>query len=156
MRQAGPFGDEHHGAWFLLARGSGVYLHTGQTIVCDDHAAAYSHFGVASGANEKLCEAAAASGYDTVQFVAHVDHTDYPCDSHNTGVAGMAYMNVEVVATRMVGTYACGDKAGRSEQLRAGWGASRACECDNSRPNVNCGGLAQLLPPLAHGNASSA
>ena len=155
MRQADPFGDEHHGAWFVLAWGSGVYLHVGRTISFDEHADAYSHFGVASGENEKMCEAAAASGYDTIQFVAHIDHFNYPCDSHNTGVAGMGYMNVEVVATRLVGTYACGDKAGRSDQLRAGWGASRPCECDNSRQNVNCGGLAQLLPSLAHGNASA-
>jgi len=32
-----PFGDEHFGAWFLSAKGSGVWLHAGKSISFDEH-----------------------------------------------------------------------------------------------------------------------
>lgn len=33
MHQRDPFGDEHNGAWFLLAKGSGVWYQVGECSV---------------------------------------------------------------------------------------------------------------------------
>ena len=41
---------------------------------------------------------AAAAGYDSVQFLAHVDHVNYQFDTKNTGRPGFDYMGLEVVA----------------------------------------------------------
>merc|ERR1719502_1515576 len=38
-----PFGDEQFGAWFLSAKGSGVWLNAGKSISFDDHSDACAH-----------------------------------------------------------------------------------------------------------------
>ncbi len=62
-----------------------------------------------------MCRAAAAAGYDTVQFSAHHDHTNYPCDK----AGGYPYMNIEVVAVKQTGTYVRrrGSNSGPSRDL---------------------------------------
>ena len=37
--------------------------------------------------------------------MAHVDHVNYPCDTYNTHTPNLQYMGVEIVGTRLVGTY---------------------------------------------------
>ena len=133
MREEDPFGDEHYGAWYVSAKGSGVWLNIGKTITFTEHGNAYTHFGVRD--NEAMCRKAATAGFDTVQFSAHHDHTNYPCDT----AGGYPYMNIEVVAVKQTGTYACGSKGKPSKDvLRSGWGTDK-CDCDNSYKFANCG-----------------
>merc|ERR1711939_666476 len=120
IHEADPFGDEHYGAWLIYAPGSGIYFYMGRTISFAEHADAYNHFGVNSGDfNEELAKAAAATGFDSVQFLAHVDHVSYECDTHNTGHAGLDYMAIEIVAAKLVGTYACTTEAGAPSSIKA-------------------------------------
>merc|ERR1719174_2453566 len=37
IHQADPFGDEHYGAWFVFAPGSGIYFNTGSTLAFKEH-----------------------------------------------------------------------------------------------------------------------
>jgi hypothetical protein len=142
QHQADPFGDEHFGAWFVYAPGSGIYFNLGKTVAFSEHLDAYTHFAIKSGdANEEVSKAAVADGYDSIQFLAHVDHVNYQCDSHNTGHAGLAYMGVEIVAVKFVGTFACGSSSGAPSNVRSGWEASRQCHCDNSKQILNCKGV---------------
>jgi len=141
-----PFGDEHFGAWFLSAKGSGVWLHAGKSISFDEHDDAYSHFGVGHD-NEAMSRAAAAQGFDTVIFLKHKDNTNYPCGKEKQVDA--KYMNVEVVAVKLKGTYACGTKHGSPSKdvLRAGWHSKR-CDCSNQYDDSNCGRvLRSVFPP---------
>lgn len=143
LHEADPFGDETHGAWMLYTPGSGIYFDIGKTIVFQEHQDAYTHFNTHSNVDMSL--AAAKGGYDSVQFLAHVDHVNYPCDSYNTGRAGFTYMGVEIVAVKMVGKYACGSAAGAPSSIKRGWAASSGCSCDNSKQFLNCKGTPELL-----------
>jgi len=148
IHEADPFGDEHYGMWLQYARGSGIFFDIGNTIAFPEHGDAMAHFG-ASG-NEDMSRKAAAAGYDSIQFLAHVDHTSYQCDTHNTGKPGFDYMGFEIVAVKLTGTYACG-AAGTAtpDVLRRGW-ADTACDCDNSMQFLNCKGV----PVLSRGAAA--
>ena len=135
MHQKDPFGDEHHGCWFLFARGSGVWYQTGKYIEFPEHSDAYKHFNAHD--NEGMCQAAAAAGYDTIIFLAHHDSTNYPCAKQG----GYPYMNVEIVATKLQGTYSCGATLPPSSAvLRSGW-ATDECKCNNGLTRTNCGQL---------------
>ena len=135
MHEKDPFGDEHHGCWFLFAKGSGVWYQTGNYIEFAEHADAYKHFNAHD--NEGMSQAAAAAGYDTIIFLAHHDSTNYPCASKGH----YPYMNVEIVATKLQGTYPCGaNPPPGSDVLRSGW-ATDACKCSNGLEQVNCGRL---------------
>lgn len=139
LHQADPFGDEHYGAWLMYAPGTGIYFHLGTTISFHEHQDAYNHFSITSGSfNEELSKAAANQGYDSIQFLSHVDHVNYPCDTKNTGNAGLAYMGMEVVACKLVGTHACCGAAGAPAVIKKGWAASRPCACDNKKQFMNC------------------
>lgn len=137
---ADPFGDEHYGLWFVYSPGMGVWWNVGTTIVFQDHDAGYTKFGIKS--NEGMCKAAAAQNFDSIQFVAHVDHVNYPCDTHNTGNAGLAYMGLEIVAVKLTGTYTCGcagNPPACAAEFKTGWGASKPCGvCNNAASFLNC------------------
>lgn len=131
--QKDPFGDEKHGMWFVFAKGSGVWFDVGNTKVFNEHQDAFDFFKSGQD-NEKMCEIAAAQGYDSVQFIKHVDGVNYPCASK----IGVPYMNMEIVAVKLVGTYPCGQAQGTAPALRAGWQGDRPCKCDPTNPNTNC------------------
>ena len=133
MHKKDPFGDEHHGAWFLYAKGSNVWYNTGKFIEFEEHADAYKHFGAQG--NEAVCQAAAANGYDTIIFLAHHDSVNYPCAQ----AANYPYMNVEIVAVKLQGTYSCGVSPKTPGVLRSGWGGSAPCPCDDNFKQSNCG-----------------
>jgi len=135
--QANP--DEHFGAWFVYAPGSGIYFNMGKTISFQEHGDANTHFGLKpEDRKDELSKAAAAKGYDSIQFLANVDHAKYPCDTTNTGNTGLDYMGLEILGCKLVGTFACGGALSQSV-IKAGWQASRACNCDNSEMFLNCG-----------------
>jgi hypothetical protein len=146
LHKKDPFGDETHGAWMLYTPGSGIYFNMGTTISFAEHQDAYTHFNIAGGQdmNSAMSLAAANAGFDSVQLLAHVDHVNYPCDSHNTGRAGFSYMGLEIVAVKMVGTYACGGSAGAPSSIKRGWAAADACSCDNTKQFLNCKGTPEL------------
>lgn len=145
LHQADPFNDEHFGAWFVYAPGSGVYFNTGTTKAFDEHNDAYKYFKITAGDfNEEMCKAAAKQGYDSVQFLKHIDHANYQCDTKNTGHAGLRYMGVEIVGVKLVGLYACTTSSGAPSSIKAGWQGSRACVCDNSEKVLNCKGVPEL------------
>lgn len=133
---ADPFGDEHYGLWLLLATGNGIWFNTGKTADFQTHWQAYTEFGVSTGMwNEEMCKEAALRDYDSVQFTEHEDHVNYPCDHQ----AGAKYMNLEIVAVKLTGTYACGAAGGAPSAIRAGWMGSKPCNCDESMGTLNCG-----------------
>ena len=146
IHEEDPFGDEVHGAWMLYTPGSGTFFDIGRTISFAEHGDAYTHFRIAGGQdmNSAMSAAAAAAGYDSVQFTAHVDHVNYPCDTGNTGTPGFSYMGLEIVAVRLVGKYACGGVAGAPSSIRRGWAASAPCHCDNTKQFLNCAGTPML------------
>jgi len=155
MRKTDPFGDENVGAWFLYSPGSGIYFDTGSTTSFSEHSEAYAHFGVSGPDwNQDMCSKAAAAGYDSVQFTAHVDHVNYPCDTVNTGNPYLEYMGLEIVGVRLVGKYACGQSSGAPSSIRSGWQAVNQCTCDNSRPFLNCNEVPATAEMLASGNFS--
>lgn len=139
LHEADPFGDENFGAWFVYAPGSGLWFDIGKTISFPEHSDAYTHFKITSGSyNEELSKAAAAAGYDSIQFLAHVDHVNYQCDTKNTGNKGLEYMGLEIVGSRLTGKYACTTSSGAPPSIKAGWQGSRACACDNTKQYLNC------------------
>mmetsp|Transcript_35752 Transcript_35752/g.63713 ORF Transcript_35752/g.63713 Transcript_35752/m.63713 type:complete len:306 (-) Transcript_35752:154-1071(-) len=149
-----PFGDETVGAWMLYAKGSGIWFDVGRTAVFSDHADAYDFFNVnifelkegvpKDRLNELMSKAAAEQGYDSVQFVAHNGPLSYAkCDSAHTGVAGLDFMNIEIVAVKLVGTYSCMASHGAPASVTAGWRGSQPCKCDVRRKFLNC----QLFDP---------
>ena len=124
---------------------AGVWYNIGKSLTFADHGAAYHHFNAFN--NEAMCRAAAAAGFDTIQFTAHPDHTNYPCDT----AGHYPYMNVEIVAVKLQGTYACGSNAIPDfNVLRSGW-ADQPCACDNTIRFSNCG---RALLPLAKQDAA--
>lgn len=129
----------------MYTPGSGIYFNLGKTIAFNEHQDAYTHFGVKSGDfNEELSKVAAGQGYDSIQFLAHVDHINYQCDTKNMGNKGLDYMGVEIIACKLVGTYACCTQAGAPNVIKAGWQGSRPCLCDNKHDFINCQGVPDL------------
>ena len=143
LHEKDPFGDEKHGCWMLKAKGSGIWFNIGKTISFAEHSEAYKHFGVSQGGdmNVKLAKAAADKGYDSIQFTAHHDHTNYPCDED----AGVPYMNIEIVGVKLSGASACcapsHPKPYESPSFRSGLKADRECTCDTSQEHLNCAGV---------------
>jgi hypothetical protein len=150
-----PFGDEQEGAWFMYSPGSSIYFDIGVTRAFSTHAEAYHYWGVTGPKwNEELSMRAAADGYDSVQFTAHVDHVNYPCDTYNTGVPNLEYMGLEIVGVKLVGTYPCTASDGAPSSIRTFWQAARTCTCDNNLEFLNCQGLPSTRETLAGGNSS--
>lgn len=148
---ADPFGDEHYGMWLLWTPGSGIWLDLGNSIAFSEHSDAFKHFGIQNTtfANEEMSQSAASAGYDSIQFTRHVDHVNYPCDT----AAGVKYMGLEIVATRLTGTYACGrpDELHWGDIIQAGWqpGHSQYCGCDEAIGVLNCNGIGGLVDVAA-------
>jgi hypothetical protein len=133
LHMADPFGDEHSGAWFMYGRGSGIWFNTGNTRAYSEHSEAYKDFKVHS--NEPLAKAAAKAGVISLQFLAHVDPVEYKqCPA-------MKYMNIEILASKLVGTYACTTADGAPDEIKAGWEGSKVCVCDNTHNILNCNHL---------------
>lgn len=146
-----PFGDEAQGMWLLAIKGSGIWFNVGVTRAFNDHGDAYDFFGVPSttGANQAMSSAATKAGYDSVQFVKHIDPVQYPCDTHHTGVTGRQFMGLEIVAVKHVGKFSCGTDSGASASFAIGWQHSRPCQCDNNIQWLNCAGV-----PMGHSASS--
>jgi len=103
--------------------------------------------------NEGMSKAAAAQGFDSIQFLAHIDHVNYQCDTKNTGRVGLDYMGLEIVGAKLTGLHACAAQGGAPPSIRAGWQASRTCTCDNTVQFLNCKGLPTASRAVFQGDA---
>ena len=65
----------------------------------DEHSDAFAFFKTQG--NEAMCQAAAAQGFDSIQFIRHHDGTNYPCAAK----IGVPWMNIEVVMVGLIGTF---------------------------------------------------
>jgi hypothetical protein len=124
IHQAGGSTGENRAMWFQYAPGSGIYFNTGKTRVFDTHDSAalalcgYPCSSFTPGCDDIVADCARNQGLDSYQFVDAWNLTDY----------------IEIVGLgELAGRYPCGTpEGGVSKQLRAGWHASRECNCNNS------------------------
>jgi hypothetical protein len=127
-------------AWFYLARGSGLWINTGRTIVYSDHATAVRavlnvtcedmafkspHRTTPCTLYFDLLFAKLQPEYDSVQFTHHCD-------------MGCGCTSAELVIIRpgVAGVPGCPTAV----DVRAGVNASRACTCDPGKQYLNCDG----------------
>ena len=137
----GGLGDEHIGAWFFHASGSGIWVNVGKTVHFTDHGDAFTFFKTPAN-NEKMTAAAKAQGYDSIQFLAHSDCEYNTCRRK----PGVKVPNMEIVITALDGVYPCADKKGTSPKIKMGW-HSTTCACSNAMNMVNCA-LSPKPPPI--------
>ena len=100
---------EDQSLWFYMTRGSAIFVNVGRTIAFRDHQDAALFFGV-YGDITSVPAAAAAAGYDSVQYTEHCEGCR--CDH-------------ELLFTRARGTGACP----QGVTFRTGVNASRECTC---------------------------
>jgi hypothetical protein len=120
---------EQTGVWFYVAKGSGIFVNTGNTKVYPDHSDAVQDIlGVPCDDTEcgpqfsALIKAALAKGYDSLQFLKH--------DDQRCGNSA-----VELLVLHGSGAQSCGGGVG----LRKGWAGVAVCACDPAKPCTNCG-----------------
>ena len=152
-----------HGCWFLASSGSGVFLHAGRSIRASSRAELATALGLnlthlaREGWNSpwvemhprtRLCAAAAARGYDTIQLVEEGCAKSQSADPRRACYLEMVSCHPGCLAMPSKAHYrACVPGV----PLRTGWGASAHCECDNSLLLVNCLGDAHAarVPALS-------
>lgn len=148
IHRAESGGIEDHGGWMLYAKGSGVWLNLGRTVVFAEYDEVFDRFAKDEHTAEdwseenqgtpftKMIANAIAQGYDSIQLVNHPDSAYSACG--NRGDLSPA-MNVEIISLRATGTFACMAEQGTFEQLRVGWqGRMGKCDCDASKEHLNC------------------
>jgi len=104
---------ERESLWFYVQRGSGMFVNVGNTIVFQDHPQAAEHFGV-YGDVTNVPAAAAAAGYDTIQYLEHCEGCR--CD-------------YELLFVSKTGDSACPSGI----EFRSGINASQPCDCQPAR-----------------------
>ena len=152
------------GCWFLVARGSGVFLHTGRSLRVSNRSRLLqllSHGGISRQARARqapfpemwdsfrLCEGARLRGYHTVQLADPQCSEARPLDGPGTSHRGACWLEIVSCHTacmaqptrRYYGTCIPG------LPLRTGWDASLPCACDDSVALVNCLGTDADAPP---------
>ena len=100
---------EDQSLWFFMTRGSAIFVNVGRTITFREHQDAALFFGV-FGDISNVPAAAAAAGYDSIQYTEHCEGCR--CDH-------------ELLFTRARGEGACP----QGVTFRTGVNASRACTC---------------------------
>ena len=133
---------EDQSLWFYIVRGSGIFVNVGRTIVFNDHPDAARFFGV-YGDITHVPAAAAAAGYDSVQYLEHCEGCR--CDNE-----------LMMTATTSPGTSACP----RGIEFRTGVNASAPCACVarpiGSDDRSSCITCANLAPMIQDGTMSPA
>ena len=149
---------EREGKWMYFAPGSGVTISLGRTRAFARHSDAIHELlhrkcrpdPGALGFRRKqgiqctedfleLTRAARAAGYDTLQFLGHPDQR-------------CGQMRIEILDVRRGASGSFSPIAGACGRalLRAGWGGIERCQCDPTRPCINCAPVAAnatTLPP---------
>ena len=126
MRVRWGHAAEKHGAFYWLARGSGVWLNVGRTLV--DAPGQGEQYWFRSAERLRWLQ---ARGFDTIQFPTSVSNARSP----------MPNSRFELVDLRS----GSGGLGGSEPVLcpgrkyLAGWAASRSCKCDPGGSVLNCG-----------------
>lgn len=158
IHRSDPFGDEKKGAWMFQAKGSGIWFNLGRSLAFvgnfkNGHDDAMKYFDVDNQPcsnetwqrrQECLSITAAAQGWDSLQFLGHGDDWEWTGTDSGTcsNTGGVPPFNIEIVAVRGEGTYACMTANGTGLGLKKGWNAAgEKCICDNSKSDLNCQGL---------------
>ena len=148
----GVFPTELAGFWSWRARGSGIWLNVGRTIVfptprdpSKTHAAAIAFLGAGCSKtpsrnwpqleSDVFGFCAKEKGYDSIQFAAQQDESP-------TGTFGFVGLT-EIVFTRLSGDLNCGTADPGETLLRSGWRAARTCACG---PNLPIKPLCGVMP----------
>ena len=99
------------------------------------------------GYEQRCCERAKA-GYESIQFLGHIDSgTNNACCAQVGGAGANTPCRVEIVAVKLNGGFACTDNAAGA-QLRAGWQGFCACACTEKALDgyLNCKGTPLHAP----------
>tara|TARA_B110001452_G_C15232565_1_gene426872 strand:- start:307 stop:2625 length:2319 start_codon:yes stop_codon:yes gene_type:complete len=159
-----------HGCWFLLARGSGIFLNVGRSIRANNRSHLMSTFGEPLNAREldgysrnpwlenwhnprarycNLCRMARANGYDSIQFLDELCGNRASHASHKRKARHACF--VEVVschdACMALPTKSLYGACVPGLPLRTGWDATQPCACDDAQTLLNCLHSAPELPP---------
>jgi hypothetical protein len=140
--------------YMYLARGSGIWYWTGNTMSHRDHWQQYEHWNATPIAG-KRCEHCATQqvrvlkyarkqGLDTVVFTSHVDsqpgrHPERGAHAYLTEVVALWLHPLQ--GTACAGNSSRATPYAAQSRFRAGWaGARRACRCDFNSRWLNCVG----------------
>jgi len=145
------FSEDHNSAWYYLTFGSAIWWNVGNTIVFKDHPDASQALLGHSCKDKKQhkssphteCEldfnqwfsTALQNGYDSIQITDH-----YDCACGATGPS--SWTHNRLCQTEIIDIKADPNVAGgcSSTTLKAGWAASKDCNCDDSLAYANCNG----------------
>lgn len=129
-------GAESEGAWFFNAPGSGLWVNVGNTKSLPEHDDVFTEWSDCqqSGGSNELCPCAKAHGFNSLQFTAHID-AQWKCKGSTWVDNGGTPLDFEIVMCDLDGSKACG---GKSDAYRAGWMASKACDCKEDGGAANC------------------
>jgi hypothetical protein len=135
--------EEKHSAWYWYYPGSGIWIWSGTTeAFMNRYDAQQKYLGWHSDCNgsptfecggKLFTTAKSKFGIDTVQYVGETDDITFM-----------------FIVTTGEGRYTCGSA---QTQWKAGWAASRSCNCDQTAQCQNCQGVGMAL--LGNGNGTS-
>ena len=114
--------------------GSGIWFNMGKMMAFHEHSDAVKKFpggktATCKTGDEAMSNAAAKAGYESIQFLGHIDSgTNNACCAQVGGAGANTPCRVEIVAVKLNGGFACTDNAAGA-QLRAGWQGFCACAC---------------------------
>lgn len=140
--------SELSGFWVWIQRGSGIWYNTGRTKVFPTPADPSQIHKEAISFLIENCSihpswkwpqlesdifgfCAREKGFDSIQF-------EPQAGQNPVGTFGLTGM-MEMVIVNMEGRYSCGVENARQTPLRAGWMASRHCDCQNYQIAYSCG-----------------
>lgn len=145
---------ENIGMWFSYAPGSGIWFNTGRSRLFDDHASAsWELCGHAYQSDDDTALCARNVGLDSYSFrTSRPVPAGYACIQNYSQCEQVVSTNgtmstwglvglYELVAPKLAGKFPCGSaEGGTSPGFRAGWRASRPCNCNNAEPTgwLNC------------------
>jgi len=129
---------EHHSAWYWNLPGSGIWLWSGKTDVFGHRQESWQKYlGTTKCGHDFECggklftTAKSKFGIDTVQYTKETDRKMFL----QPGSTGNTYM---FVVTTGVGSNTCG---ATKTKWKAGWQATKSCDCDQSQKCQNCKGF---------------
>lgn len=131
-----------YGCWFNLAKGSGIFVNVGKTLVTPDkyHSTLFRDLGLTSRGclqtdqtgdscyDRYICTAALQQGYDSVQVVSH---SEMIICSGKCATETLKYTCPPV-------------------ELRSGFYAQGGCNCSDNNPVLNCGDGEQDHPRITN------
>ena len=111
-----------YGCWFHIARGTGIYVNVGKTLVTYSRKETNFLLGISDRSDFDVCKKVIEKGYDSIQmYNAHAP----------------LYTNEFVYCTGKCATDPV-KSACPPLELRTGWNATKRCECNDTFPIVNC------------------